>query len=139
MGATIADHFAEITTLVHSNLDQVETLEEDHTPARSLLRLSARYGRYRIFVTEIISRRVRKYSYYVLDGEEVVAGFDNAADPRALCLKYGHIGREHARELIPHLHLEDKSRIELTGEVECAEFVAWLKTHLPLADEGTSK
>lgn len=135
MGATITEHCARIRALARSHLDEVQTLEEDHTPERSLLRLLARYGRYRVFITEIISRRVRKYRYYVLDGEKVVAGFDNAADPRALRLKYGHIGREHAGELIPHLHLEDKSKIELTGEVECADFITWLKTHLPLADE----
>ena len=138
MGATIADHFAGITALARSHLDEVQTLEEDHTPERSFLRLSARYGRYRVFITEIISQRVRKYRYYALDGERVVAGFDNAADPRALRLKYGRIGQNHAGELIPHLHLEDKSKIELTGEMECADFIAWLKTHLPLADEKVS-
>ena len=138
MGATIAEHCARIRALARSHLDEVQTLEENHTPERSLLRLLARYGRYRIFITEIISRRVRKYRYYVLDGERVVAGFDNAADPRALRLKYGHIGREHAGELIPHLHLEDKNKIELTGEMECADFIAWLKIHLPLADERAS-
>lgn len=138
MGATIADHFAGITALARSHLDEVQTIEEDHTPERSLLRLSARYGRYRVFITEIISRRARKYRYYVLDGGKVVAGFDNAADPRALRLKYGHIGREHVGELIPHLHLEDKSKIELTDESECTDFITWLKTHLPLADEKAS-
>ena len=123
MGATIADHFTGIAALARSHLDEVQTLEKDHTPERSLLRLSARYGRYRVFITEIISRRVRKYRYYVLDGEEVVAGFDNATDPRALRLKYGHIGQEHAGELIPHLHLEDKCKIELTDEIECTDFI----------------
>lgn len=137
MGATSTDHFDRITALVRSHLDAVEMIEEDHTPERSLLRLSARYGRYRIFITEIISREIRKYRYYVLDGEKVVAGFDNAADPRALRLKYGHIGPEHAGEFIPHLHLEDKSKIELTGEIKCTDFITWLKTHLPLADEET--
>jgi hypothetical protein len=131
LDAAIADRLAGIIALARSHLDEVRILEQDHTPERSLLRLSARYRRYRVFITEIISRQARKYHYYALDGEVVVAGFDNAADPRALRLKYGHIDQEHAGELVPHLHLEDKAGIELTGEIECAGFIVWLQTNLP--------
>ena len=130
MDAAIRDHFANLAALAHSQLDEVKILEEDHTPQRSLFRLSAQYSHYRVFITEIVTHRARKYRYYVLDGEKVVAGFDNAADPRALRLKYGHIGEEHIGELVPHLHLEDKTRLELTREMECAEFMGWLETHL---------
>lgn len=130
MDAAIRDHFANLTALAHSHLDEVKILEEDRTPQRSLFRLSAKYHHYRVFITEIITRQIRKYRSYVLDGERIVAGFDNAADPRALRLKYGHIGEEHIGELVPHLHLENKTKLELTKEMECPEFIVWLETHL---------
>jgi hypothetical protein len=130
LDAAIRDHFANLVALAHSHLDEVKILKEDHTPQRSLFRLSAKYYHYRIFIIEIITRQIRKYRYYVLDGEKVVTGFDNAADPRALRLKYGHIGEEHIGELVPHLHLENKTKLELTEEIECAEFMTWLETHL---------
>lgn len=130
MDQEIRDHFAEIKELTRLHLDKVHIIEEDSTPERALIRLSGRYGRYRIFITEIVSQRIRKYRYYVLDDEEVMAGFDNAADPRALRMKYGHIGQEHAGELVPHLHMEDKAKIKLTDAIECADFITWLREDL---------
>jgi len=65
------------------------------------LRLQADYGRYRILVVELFSDRVRKYRYYVLRGEWVIAGFDNSPDPRAIRLKYGKIGDQRAGKLVP--------------------------------------
>jgi hypothetical protein len=106
------------------------TFEADATPERSILRLQADYGQYRIVVTELFSDTARKYSYYVLRGERVEAGFDNSPDPRAIRLKYGEIGPEHAGEPIPHLHLEDKTRLSLTEEMSFLSFVEWLKKNL---------
>lgn len=63
-------------------------------------------------------------------GDWVEAGFDNAPDPRALRLKYGKVGKEHAGENIPHLHREDKSKLYLTEEMIFHNFVDWLKGNL---------
>ena len=63
-------------------------------------------------------------------GNWVEAGFDNAPDPRAIRLKFGKVGQEHAGELIPHLHSEDKTRLSLTEEMTFAEFVRWVKSNL---------
>jgi hypothetical protein len=60
----------------------------------------------------------------------VEAGFDNSPDPRAIRLKYGKIGKDHAGEQVPHLHLEDKTRLLLTDEMTFTSFVAWFKTNL---------
>jgi hypothetical protein len=73
---------------------------------------------------------LRKYSYYVLHGKWVEAGFDNSPDPRAIRLKYGEIGQAHAGEHIPHLHLEDKMQLSLTEEMTFTEFVSWVKGNL---------
>jgi hypothetical protein len=104
-------------------------LEDDATPQRAILRVSANWGRYRVLVTEIVST-VREYRYYVLDGDLVVAGFDNAADPRATDLKHGKQAKHHYGENIPHLHLNNKSSLELTDEMTCADFIAWLAHRL---------
>lgn len=122
-------HFAEIIELAQSVFEKV-TYEIDATPDRSILRISAEYGKYQILVTELFSDDVRKYRYYVLRGDWVEAGFDNAPDPRALRLKYGKIGEEHAGENVPHLHQEDKSQLYLTKEMSFQDFVDWLKGNL---------
>lgn len=122
-------HFAEIVALAQTVFENV-TYEIDETPSRSILRIEAEYGKYQILVTELFSDSIRKYRYYVMRGDSVEAGFDNAPDPRAIRLKYGKIGEEYAGENVPHMHLEDKTRLSLTEEMTFEEFVRWLKSNL---------
>ena len=122
-------HFAEIIQLAQSTFEQI-TYEIDATPDRAILRIEAEYGKYQILVTELFSDGLRKYRYYVLRGDWVEAGFDNAPDPRAIKLKYGKIGEEHTGENVPHLHREDKTQLYLTEEMTFAGFVDWLKSNL---------
>ena len=129
MDEKTARYFADIIELARSVFEQV-AVEMDTTPERSILRLQADYGPYRVFVTELFSDAVRKYQYYVLRGDFVEAGFDNSPDPRVIRLKYGEIGKEHAGEIIPHLHLEDKTRLSLTDEMTFSSFVVWVKKNL---------
>jgi len=122
-------HFAEIIELAQSVFENV-TYDFDSTPNRSILRIDADYGKYKILVTELFSDGIRKYRYYVMRGDWVEGGFDNAPDPRVIRLKYGKIGEEHMGENIPHLHREDKTRLYLTEEMTFQDFVAWLKSNL---------
>lgn len=122
-------HFAEIIELAQSVFENV-VYEIDATPDRSILRMNAEYGKYQILVTELFSDGIRKYRYYVMSGDWVEAGFDNAPDPRAIRLKYGKIGEEHAGENVPHLHREDKTKLSLTEEMAFQDFVDWLKGNL---------
>jgi hypothetical protein len=122
-------HFAEIIELAQSVFENV-IYEIDATPDRSILRINAEYGKYQILVTELFSDGIRKYRYYVLSGDWVEAGFDNAPDPRAIRLKYGKIGEEHAGENVPHLHREDKTKLSLTEEMAFQDFVDWVKGNL---------
>lgn len=85
-------HFAEIIELAQSVFNDV-VYEIDATPDRSILRINADYGKYQILVTELFSDGIRKYRYYVMRGDWVEAGFDNAPDPRAIRLKYGKLGK----------------------------------------------
>lgn len=122
-------HFAEIIELAQSVFENV-TYEIDATADRSILWINADYGKYQILVTELFSDGIRKYRYYVMRGDWVEAGFDNAPDPRAIRLKYGKIGEEHAGENVPHLHREDKTKLSLTEEMTFQDFVDWLKGNL---------
>ncbi len=122
--------FTDIIRQATANLSEVE-YTIDTTPERSILRLQANYGQYRIFITELIDSQHRKYRYYVIRGAWIEVGFDNSSDPRALRLKYGRIGAEHAGESIPHRHDQNKTRLELTGETDVAQFMTWIHTHLP--------
>lgn len=122
-------HFAEIIELAQSVFENV-TYEIDATPDRSILRINAEYGKYQILITELFSDGIRKYRYYVMRGDWVEAGFDNAPDPRAIRLKYGKIGEEHAGENVLHLHQEDKTKLSFTEELNFQGFVDWLKGNL---------
>ena len=130
MDAETRVHFAEIIARAEAVFEQVE-YDFDVTPERAILRLQASYSRYRIFVTELLGDDTRKYRYYILDGDQVEAGFDNSPDPRAIRLKYGRIGMEHVGELVPHLHLEDKTRLFLTEETSFDAFIDWLQAKIP--------
>ena len=122
-------HFTEIIELAQSVFTNV-TYEIDSTPDRSILRIEAEHGKYKILVTELFSDGIRKYRYYVMRGDWVEAGFDNAPDPRVIRLKYGKIGEEHTGENVPHLHREDKNQLHLTEEMTFQDFVDWLKSNL---------
>ena len=57
----------------------------------------------------------------------MTVGFDNSPDPRAIRLKYGRIGKEHTGKPVLHLHLHDKTDLQLTETLVFADFVAWLQ------------
>jgi len=126
----LTNHFADIIALAQTNFEDVESVI-DTTPERAILRLQAQYGKYQVFVTELFSDGNRQYRYYVLDGDWVVAGFDNSPDPRAIRLKYRRIGKEHTGEAVPHLHQQDKTQLSLTEPMAFVDFIAWLHVNLP--------
>lgn len=123
--------FADIIRTAQALFKHV-VVEVDTTPARAILRIQAQYSQYRVFITELIDARTRKYRYYVLHGDNVEVGFDNSPDPRALRLKYDRIGEAHAGEAIPHLHRANKTQIKLTEEISFTAFMDWLQQHLPM-------
>lgn len=122
-------HFTEIIELAKSVFKNV-TYEIDETPNRSILRLEAEHGKYKILVTELFSTEIRKYRYYVMFNDSVEAGFDNAPDPRAIRLKYGKIGHQHSGKNVPHLHTENKTKLQITEEMVFQDFIDWIKNNL---------
>ena len=131
MDRQVTEYFAELIKLASDNFDKINYIN-DVTPKRAILRMQGQYGSYRVIVTELLDDVGRKYSYYVLNGDRVEAGFDNSPDPRAIRLKYGKISSEHTGECVPHLHLEDKNRLVLTEEMTFGDFVDWLLGNLTI-------
>ncbi|QTA81871.1 Uncharacterized protein dnl_42250 [Desulfonema limicola] len=127
MDKETSKYFADIITLASSVFEQVE-YNTDITPERAILQIRGKYGLFQIFITELIDHKMRKYRYYVLKEDRVEAGFDNAPDPRAIRLRYGKIGGEYAGKNIPHLHLNDKTDIELTDEMTFSDFIQWFES-----------
>jgi len=129
LGKEITKHFDDLISLARTIFIQVGFVK-DMTPERSILRLRAEYGQYRIVVSELFSDDIRKYSFYVLHEDRIEAGFDNAADIHAIRLKYGHAAKEHFGELVPHLHLKNKTELFLTDEMTFEDFTDWLRLNL---------
>lgn len=111
-------------------LADVEVARRDETSRRAILELRGRQGKYTVRIVEIIKPAGREYRYYVFDGTYIVAGFNNHADLSAIRLRYGRDWKQHRNEAIPHLHAENKTKLELTDEMTCQEFLTWVQTHL---------
>lgn len=129
MDAKITEHFASIIDFAQNTFEQL-SYNTDITPQRAILNIQGKYGQWRIFITELFSDNIRKYRYYVLIDDYVEIGFDNSPDPRAIRLRYGKIGKKYSGKHIPHLHLENKTKMILTKEVTFKNFTSWLKSNL---------
>ncbi len=129
MDPKTANHFADIISLAEATFDTVK-YTHDSTPERAILRLEAVFGTYRIYVTELFSDRIRKYRYYALKDSWVEIGFDNSPDPRAIRKKYGKIEPPHVGEYVPHKHMNNKTELEVTDEINFNDFVDWCTSHV---------
>jgi len=116
-------HFEHILNLMHKNFSQVEVTRYDISEERAVLKLRGRHGNRNVFVTEVLISSTRWYSYYLLRGDYILIGLDNFSDRPALRLKYGEAFIQHLHEPIPHLHTENKERLELTDEKTLDDFV----------------
>lgn len=130
MDTGIATHFDELIFLARAHLTDVEVVRRDVTSRRAILELRGTWERYTICLVEIVTPDGHEYRYYVFDGTYIVAGFNNHADLSAIRLRHGADWKQHRYEPIPHLHLENKTRLELTEEMTCQQFLAWVELNL---------
>ena len=131
MDAGIATHFDELITLTKAHLGHVEVVRRDETPQRAILELHGTWGKYTIRLVEIVKQDGREYRYYIFDGTYILAGFNNHADLSAIRLRYGAEWKRHRYEPISHLHLENKTKLELAEEMTCQQFLSWIEVNLP--------
>jgi hypothetical protein len=120
----IAAHFDELILLARAHLTDVEVVRRDVTSRRAILELRGTWERY------TIRPDGREYRYYVFDGTYIVAGFNNHADLSAIRLRYGADWMQHRYEPISHLHLENKTKLELTEKITCQQFLTWMELNL---------
>lgn len=130
MAQEASRYFDNLIDFVKNNFADAQVTLRDESDARALLNMECRYGKHRVVIREILTGTSRRYSYYLLLGEEVVYGFDNASDITALRMKYGRDAKRHIGELISHCHTEGKRDISLTEEYTCQKLVKWIRTNI---------
>ncbi len=131
MATSFAKTLERIIRLCQAFLDNVAILRRDIYDDYAVVRVEGEYKQHLIRVREIARLDgSRKYSYYAFYKTRVVAGFDNASDPKALQLKYGKNYSDHRLEAIPHHHTPTKQNIHLTEEMDCPAFLQWLEKNI---------
>jgi len=131
MESTLASYFDGVKILFAQEFENAVVTKYDDGLNRAILEMWGDFGLYRVRLLEVVTHDLsRKYAYYVFNNEQVIVGFDNAPDPHALQLKYGITYTAHRLERIPHCHIKNKTQVELTDEMRCADFVAWVKANL---------
>jgi len=116
-------HLEQILTLARQSFSAVEIIKYDISEERALLKLKCTCEHRDVFVTGVITQRERWYSYYLLESKAILIGLDNYPDRPALRLKYGDTFGQHLHEPIPHIHTENKQKLELTEEQTFADFM----------------
>lgn len=76
-------HLDELIGLLEASFDDVQIIQTRLTEALFLLKARCRYKNFGVIITEIIDSTGRNYSFYLLDGNTVVVGFDNSEDRAA--------------------------------------------------------
>jgi hypothetical protein len=130
MAQPSASYFSTLTDLVQPFLEKVNVQRLDLNPTRALWEVQGNKGHFDIRLKEIFSSTGRMYSYYVLVQGQVLVGFDNYPDKRALQQKYGQDYQQHSSELVPHRHGHLKVSLELTKEMTVEDFLAYVKETL---------
>ncbi len=131
MAETPAEYLDRVAALFTATFELATVVNRDDRSDRCLLEMTGQYGTYRVRFLEVVAPNApRKYTYYVLQDDRVIVGFDNAPDPQVRRLKYSSAHAAHRYERIPHRHTTDKASVELVPETTCADFIAWVKTNL---------
>jgi len=132
MAETPSEYLDRVTARFAAEFAPATVTLRDERSDRHLLEMWGEYGSYRVRLLEVVAAGApRKYAYYVLQDDRVIVGFDNAPDPHVRRLKHGADHAAHLRERIPHRHTANKSLVELTEEMDCAQFAAWVKANPP--------
>ena len=127
MDEAIRSYFEDLRGYINRHFNNVQVVRYSSSNERTLLDVYCSFRSYRIRIFELIDEIGRSYAYYVFQNDEVIAGFDNAPDGVALRQRYGREFSRHRQERIPHFHGRGKHILSLADEINCEEFLNWLK------------
>ncbi len=126
MAGALNQSFAGIISLARTRLSRI-SIEEEFDKDRAILVIEGYFQEYRVIIKETINQNRRRYAYYILHDDSVLAGLDNHPDRQALRAKYGTAYSDHIHELIPHLHSPRKQNVTMTGEWTAPQFINGLE------------
>jgi hypothetical protein len=127
-------YFTTLTDLAQNSLDKISLRRLLLEPDRVIWEVHGSVGQFDIRLKEIFNQSGRMYSYYIISAGQVVVGYDNYPDRRALQQKYGQGFTAHLSELIPHKHGVRKTTLELTEAMTVEVFLDYL--HREIIGEG---
>ncbi len=134
MAISFKEAIEYVIAITRSTFDDVIILRREERKDLAILEINANYGPNKVYLREIWrADSSRKYAYYIVLESKVIIAFDNAADPRALKLRYGKTYTHHRLEAIPHRHNKNKQEIALTPEMDCDMFIGWIKENLSIS------
>ena len=123
MAPATRSYFLDLAQAVRQVLDEVTFERLDLDEQRAVWELHGTYGGAAIHLKEVFNQSGRMYAYYVVRKGQMVAGFDNYPDRRALQLNYGPDFRKYVGTLLPHRHGADKNELDLTVEMDVRAFL----------------
>src|SRR3989304_8896261 len=102
MAETASEYLDRVAAVFTLAFESASVVAGDDQADRCLLEISGQYGLYRVRLLEVIASDMsRKYAYYVLEGDRVFTGFDNAPDAQVRRLTYGRDDASRRYERIP--------------------------------------
>ena len=130
MAADRASAIRELIEDAEAAFSDLRIVVREVSPIRARVKLRGRWNKYQVAISEVLLRKERLYSCYVLEGGEVVVGFDNAPDNKILRQIYGAAFSKHQYECIPHRHGCKKQTCERTDDMTFKDFLEWLHRNL---------
>lgn len=125
------ENLGELIELLENTFEDVHIIQKRATGALLLLRARCRFRQFDAVITEIVDDLGRNYSFYLLERNWIIVGFDNSEDRRAQILKYGRRNwKKHFQERVPHQHTYDRRQLKLTKEMRVEDFIRWLMNDL---------
>lgn len=116
-------YFLALAQAARQVLDEVTFERLDVGEQRAIWELRGVFGGADVHIKEVFNQSGRMYAYYVVRVGQLVAGFDNYPDRRALQMNYGADFRNYLGTLLPHRHSANKDALSLTVEMDVQAFL----------------
>jgi len=118
-------HIEKVILRAKEYLKEVKITRKDCSQSRAIINLEGKYGENRIIISEIHRQDGSvRYAYYCLDhNNNLICGFDNSPDIKAIKKQFQNDWKSHVHENIPHKHSSNNSGIELTQFITLEKFI----------------